>query len=78
MGKIIYRKDNFNGLEKQCTKCHEFLPADKEFYFANFKMRDGLQSWCKACCLEYRINNYKEKHGINYGSRSTWRKLSYI
>ena len=35
------------GLEKKCTKCGDWWPADKEFYNSNGGGK--LHSKCKAC-----------------------------
>lgn len=45
---------------KTCGKCH----ADKsESEFGVFnKTEDGLQSYCRECMREYRIEQYKKKH----------------
>lgn len=44
---------------KQCRRCKKDRPAT-EFY-KNPRLKDGLQSYCKACCLsvndEWRIAN---------------------
>ncbi|YP_010844250.1 hypothetical protein MPJ00_gp20 [Pseudomonas phage vB_PaeS_PAO1_HW12] len=38
------------GMEKLCTKCREYWPADAEFFFTN---PDGtLKNSCKACWYE--------------------------
>src|SRR5215467_4327104 len=42
------------GLEKQCTRCMEFWPADTEFfYLSGTRSSKRLHSWCIACFLEY-------------------------
>lgn len=35
--------------EKTCIDCHESWPADREFFHAGGKTKDGLMSKCKAC-----------------------------
>ena len=37
-------------LEKTCRHCHETKPAGQ--FRRNLKLRDGLDSWCRACALE--------------------------
>ena len=37
------------GKEKECARCHEFWPADNEFFH---KRGTGLHSYCKACVTE--------------------------
>lgn len=37
--------------EKRCGHCHEWFPADTEFFYSYTK---GLLSWCKACFNEAR------------------------
>jgi hypothetical protein len=34
------------GTEAQCSRCREFFPADREFFFAS---KGFIHSWCKAC-----------------------------
>ncbi len=35
---------------KRCARCGESKPASE--FFINRRTRDGLQSWCKTCCLK--------------------------
>lgn len=42
------------GLEKRCTRCQDYWPADSEFFYANRGKSDGLGGTCKACYLENR------------------------
>ncbi|KUJ73909.1 hypothetical protein AVO42_00365 [Thiomicrospira sp. XS5] len=44
------------GLEKQCSHCKEFWPADSEFFYP--QKGKGLHCYCKAC---YRYKRYLEK-----------------
>ena len=48
----LYREDAA-GLEKRCSRCREYWPADSEF-FPTSNRSDGLHDWCKACHSEYR------------------------
>lgn len=48
-----YRYDPDLGLEKRCSACKEYLPADSEFFFAG-RDRDGLHCQCKVCNDESR------------------------
>ena len=41
-----------DGLEKRCTKCSEWLPADTEFFYPS--NRGGLHPWCAFCYREDR------------------------
>ncbi len=40
-------------LEKRCPKCREWLPADRDFFFANRTATLGLSVYCKPCQTEY-------------------------
>lgn len=40
------------GLEKRCSRCRDYWPADSEFFSANATRPDGLMHYCKACYLE--------------------------
>jgi hypothetical protein len=42
------------GLEKYCTACKEWWPADREFWYANANHSTRLAQWCKACYSERR------------------------
>lgn len=43
------------GLEKHCSRCNTYWPADNEFFYKESYKRDGLSDWCKACYQEWRI-----------------------
>lgn len=51
-----YQFDEDGELEKRCSKCREYWPADTEFYFAfaGCTHRDGLHCMCKSCVNESR------------------------
>lgn len=36
------------GVEKLCSKCNEYWPADNEFFYRGSD-RFKLHGWCKAC-----------------------------
>lgn len=46
-----YRLDEDGELEKMCTRCKEYWPADTEFFY---KSGDGLHTWCKACVQDWK------------------------
>ena len=56
------------GLEKLCARCHEFWPADTEFFH---RKGTGLHSYCKACvterCRELRLNKRMHSTGESPG-----------
>lgn len=54
--KGIYRFD-IDGLHKKCCRCHDFWPADSEFFHSNINETDGLVGYCKACYLDRRYPN---------------------
>jgi hypothetical protein len=41
-------------LEKRCSRCKEYWPADSEFFHRVPSQLDGLHGWCKACYVEHR------------------------
>lgn len=41
------------GIEQQCTKCGEWLPQDKDFFWRNRRTDTGYQCRCIACFHEY-------------------------
>lgn len=66
------RPDGDGELERYCSICHEWWPADQEFFY-HWVDKDGLlhfHSWCKACYQEYKRKRYqrkkKMKGGIQY------------
>jgi len=62
-----YRLDEDGELEKLCTKCKEYWPADTEFFYPNSGDLDGIWKMCKACYQEWRKshrhNAAKQQHG---------------
>lgn len=53
------RKNKDGVLERQCSRCHEWWPADQEFFYSS--KRNGLHSWCKACVLEVKAVSRRKK-----------------
>lgn len=49
------------GVEKRCPKCGEYLPADAEFWHRNSASKDGLYSYCKACCYDRHHKRWLSK-----------------
>jgi hypothetical protein len=45
----ICRFNEDGQLEKLCSKCKEYWPADTEFFCASGGTSDGLHCQCKAC-----------------------------
>ena len=52
------------GLEKQCSKCGDYYPADNEFFYSNRTNSDGLDCYCKACRQEIRVKYQPNKTTI--------------
>lgn len=50
----VFHIDENGDIEKRCSKCRDYWPADTEFFYAT-KVRDGLTDWCKACYVEWRF-----------------------
>jgi len=55
--KQVYRVSEDGELEKRCSICKDYWPADAEFFFSAGKNGDGLSETCKACYLENRFPN---------------------
>lgn len=55
----VYRYADLVDLEKRCSKCREYFPADNTFFYAAPRSKDGLIDWCKACYLESRAERAK-------------------
>jgi len=47
-----FRYDEDGELEKRCSICHEWWPADREFFQSCSRNFGGLHSQCNACFLE--------------------------
>lgn len=47
-----YRYDEDGELEKQCTRCLDWWPADRDFFGAGPREAKGLHSHCLACTSE--------------------------
>lgn len=55
-----YRRDDDGVLEKKCSGCRDYWPADTEFFFSSGGC-DGLSTYCKACYIERRYPNGRTK-----------------
>ncbi len=40
-------------LERYCSKCQDWWPADREFFYTTGSKKK-LHSWCKACYNDWR------------------------
>ncbi|MBU0592464.1 MAG: hypothetical protein KKH74_01875 [Gammaproteobacteria bacterium] len=49
------------GLEKRCSTCGEYFPADTEFFYAQAYRPEGLSCGCKACQHESKIKSGRRK-----------------
>lgn len=56
---------------KQCRKCNEWLPT--EAFRRNPKLKSGLHSWCKPCCVartrQWRAENPDYVEAYNHSRR---------
>lgn len=50
--------EDYEQIEKRCSKCGDWWPADLEFFHRS--NGNGLNSWCKACCSERKAERYQE------------------
>lgn len=56
------RRSEEGWVERQCSKCHEWWPATREFFYSSGHRRARkLHSWCKACVLEAKAERRKRK-----------------
>lgn len=54
-----YRYDG-GQLEKRCSRCHDYWPADAEFFYQSKGQSDGLHIYCKACYREWKNNRTQD------------------
>lgn len=47
-----WRMDCIGQLEKLCSRCMTWLPADSEFFQPRPHRPDGLDYWCRCCGIE--------------------------
>lgn len=45
---------------KNCNRCNNSFPANKEYFNQNSKLVDGLHTICKKCIKEYNSIRYKK------------------
>jgi hypothetical protein len=57
-------------LERRCSRCHDYWPADSEFFFSNKGKSDGLNDYCKACYHEIRYPNGRPSTVMTEGARA--------
>ena len=48
------------GLERYCSKCEEFWPADTEFFWTAPSNATGLHCYCKACYASWKRTRTKD------------------
>lgn len=53
---------------KTCSKCRQ--PKDVGNFCKSARMKDGLQSWCKACMTKNTLKRYR-KDKIRFKTRNT-------
>lgn len=44
-------------LHKRCSRCREYWPADREFFYPAYHVAHRLHTYCKACYVEQRWPN---------------------
>ena len=55
------RATDYGVKEKQCTKCHDWWPASREFFYTSGHRSGELHSWCIACVLEQKRNRWERR-----------------
>lgn len=63
-----YQFDLDGTLEKCCSVCKDYWPADTEFFFSNVNCVDGLGNCCKACYVERRFPHSRGSVGHQFGA----------
>lgn len=56
LAKGRYQFNEDGELEKRCSRCGDYWPADTEFFFAQLHSshKDGLHCMCKDCNIQAR------------------------
>lgn len=49
-------REGEDGHERYCGRCHEWWPADSEFFHRQTTRSHGLSDWCRACYGEWRAS----------------------
>ena len=62
---------------KKCSRCGQYLPATKEYFYRDRRAKDGLQRWCRECMHSYNTEWQKEK-GDRYGVEVDRRAISEV
>ena len=62
-GIAIYVNDE---LEIKCSKCGDFFPHTREYFYGAGKR--GLESSCRACCIEHRERRESTKVNKSFNS----------
>lgn len=69
--KQVYRLSDEGDLEKRCSRCKEYWPADSEFFYSNSGKGDGLNEHCKACYIENRYPTGRGSVGHQLHARAS-------
>ncbi len=66
-------------LSKPCSKCKMLLPATIEFFYADKRAKDGLQSACKNCKKRYNKDHeeYNREYQQSYYQEHREENLAY-
>jgi hypothetical protein len=52
------------GREKLCTRCLEWWPADREFFYRQHNVRCHLSASCRACILDYKNARKQQRRAV--------------
>jgi len=58
--------------KRGCSKCAKSYPATSEYFFKSSNRKDGLHSWCKACCKEGNKRSIDKKYSTFEGRITTF------
>lgn len=59
------------GVEIQCSRCKDFYPADREFFYTDPRRKHGCHSWCKGCYdANRRERRAKQKQAVGCAPRT--------
>lgn len=62
--------NDYSSKDKKCPRCKGYFPPTLEYWHKHSKAKDGLQAYCKTCCLSknkaWREENNRSEYHYSY------------